>query len=155
MVGIRLHVTERYEASVEQAAVLFLALEGREVPFFVESWLSDAPLVVKFEDVNSREEAVKISNRELFLRGQDIRSEGTEATPDFMLLNGYIIVDEVAGAVGAIHEILEMPQQIMAVVLREEKELLIPLNDAYVLEIDQQQQRILMALPEGLLELYR
>lgn len=152
--GIRLAVRERYEDAVLNAEVIFLSISGRQVPFFVEKVLHEAPLVLKLEEVDDRDAAYAIASQEVYLRKQDIPEQALPQTPDFMLLEGYQILVEGVGEIGAISRVAEYPQQIMAIIEKEGRELLIPLNEAFILGIDPERQCILMELPEGLLELF-
>lgn len=55
---------------------------------------------------------------------------------------------------GEILEVKEYPQQFLATVNYKETEVLIPLNEAFILEIDMDKKVVKFDLPEGLLELY-
>ena len=112
----------------------------------------------KFEDIDNPESAMYIANKELFLREEDIipdefrefevENDGLE----YEKCIGYTIFDG-DNAIGVIVDVLEFPQQEMAVIEIEDREVLIPLNVAFVLKRDDEGQKIMMALPEGLLDL--
>ncbi len=149
-------VDDEYWEDFLEADVLFVDVRGRKTPYFVEGIKTGSLPLMKFEDIDSREEAGIIANKALFMRSSDLEERTTEevdVADMFDLLPGYLIVEAEAGEVGAIKEVLEFPQQIMAVVDYKEKEILIPLNDVFIQNIDQQKQVIGMKLPEGLLEL--
>jgi 16S rRNA processing protein RimM len=135
------------------AQAVFLALQGKKVPFFIDSSRGENTLIIKFEEVDSREDALPLAGCEIFLRQEDISDGAGEDSPDFSFLEGFLIIDQQAGEVGAIEQILEFPQQIMAVLLYQGRELLIPLNDEFIIQMDEPAKRILMDLPDGLLEL--
>jgi len=63
------------------------------------------------------------------------------------------VQDKTHGVLGEIKEIIEYPQQEMAAIIIKEKEVLIPLNEQLILEIDEEKKLISMDLPEGLLNL--
>ena len=62
-----------------------------------------------------------------------------------------MIRDEHAGKIGAILRVEEFPQQEMAFVEYKGQEVLIPMNDAFIVSIDKTKEEIIMNLPEGLL----
>jgi 16S rRNA processing protein RimM len=65
---------------------------------------------------------------------------------------GYTIVN--AGVeIGVISEIEEYPQQEMATINYNKKDILIPLNEQFIIKLDNKKKVIEMELPEGLLEL--
>ena len=65
----------------------------------------------------------------------------------------YIIEDKTHGSLGKIEEIIEYPQQEMAAISIKEKEVLIPLNEQLIINIDDGTKTISMDLPDGLLNL--
>ena len=150
---LKCQVKDPYLDDFFDAEVVFLALQGNKVPFFIAASRGEGTLIVKFEEVDSREDALPLAGAELFLRAADLAAGPPDILPDFSFLEGFRIIDQQAGEVGIIEEVLEFPQQIMAVLQYQGRELLIPLNDAFIIEIDEPAQRILMALPDGLLEL--
>jgi 16S rRNA processing protein RimM len=150
--ALKLRVEERYESSVLQASVLFVPVAGRPAPFFVESYLSEAPLIVKLEEIDNKEDAQPLCGQNLMLRQQDVELEEEEEA-DFTEMIGYTIHDEEAGEVGIIKDVIELPEQIMAVVDYEDREILIPINEYFLRSFDPDQKLIFMALPEGLLDL--
>ncbi|MEM6699798.1 MAG: hypothetical protein AAF599_15455 [Bacteroidota bacterium] len=56
--------------------------------------------------------------------------------------------------IGVIEEVIEMPQQEMAVINYKDKEVLIPMNEDFILEILEEEKILKVELPEGLLDLY-
>ena len=149
--ALKLGVEERYEQSVLDAAVLFIPVDGKPAPFFVEAYLSEEPLIVKLEEVDSKEDAQPLCNQPLSLRPQDLQAE--EEEEDYRVMIGYTIHDEEAGEIGIIHDVQELPEQVLAVVAYEGRDILIPINEHFLRDFDPERKTILMDLPEGLLEL--
>lgn len=153
---LKFSVEDDYWDDFEKADVLFLEVGGRKTPFFVESIKSGNLLLVKFEDISSREAANDLTNRPVFMRQKDVTSKTIDSVrveDMFDLLPGFFINQTNGEPVGKINEVLEFPQQIMAVVDYDGKEVFIPLNDVFIKDIDQEQRILLMELPEGLLDL--
>jgi len=150
--ALKLKVEERYESSALQAGVLFVPVSGRPAPFFVESYLSEVPMIVKLEEVDNKEDAHLLCGQALMLRQQDVKLE-EEEEEDYKEMIGYTIHDEEAGEVGMIKDIAELPEQVLAVVDYEGREVLIPINEFFLRSFDPDKKLIVMALPEGLLDL--
>jgi 16S rRNA processing protein RimM len=55
--------------------------------------------------------------------------------------------------IGNIEEVREFPQQEMAIIIRKNSEILIPLNASLIEAIDKEANTVEMNLPEGLLEM--
>jgi len=151
---LKLSVEDRFLSSLEEADVLFLEIGGRQVPYFVEWIRLEHQNFVKFEDVDSKEAASQLSSKKLFLRKADLR-EDIDWSEGLVYENckGFTIIDEQYGEVGQISSIEAYPQQEMALVNFQEKEIMIPMNEHLISSIDEAAQRVVMNLPEGLLDL--
>jgi len=142
-----------------KAFVLFLKLEGKLVPFFIEEVrFANTPLV-KLEEVDSREEALDLTSKEIFLRTTDLLPEDDRQLDldrlKFEKYEGFTLIDKKKGAIGIIEKVVEYPQQEMAVIQYSGKEILIPLNDQLVLEVKEKEKQLVVELPDGLLELFQ
>ena len=69
-------------------------------------------------------------------------------------LVGYEINDKTTGKIGIIEEIVEMPFQFLAKVMKDKKEILIPLNNNFILNIDEKKKLVEVQLPDGFLEIF-
>jgi len=155
---LKVTITDQYLEDYLQATVVFLKIQGKTVPFFIEKHKVSNSLLVKFEDVDGRDAALKLTSKEILLREKDLIPEEEreyEVTDnlEFRKYEGYLIVDKTAGEIGKIEEVVEFPQQEMAVVLYQENEIYVPLHEDLILEIDEDKNTILVQLPEGLLSL--
>ena len=65
-----------------------------------------------------------------------------------------MVTDETHGELGEILEVNEYPQQFVATVSYQEKEIMFPLNDDMIVEIDEDASTLLVDLPDGLLDIY-
>jgi 16S rRNA processing protein RimM len=155
---IKLQVTERYLEDLMNTEVVILQIKGKPTPFFVDDIRVGNTTIGKFEDIDNPESAMSIANKELFLREEDIipddfrEFEVDDDSLEYEKCIGYTIFDGDK-ELGTIIDVLEFPQQEMAVIEIENREILIPLNLAFVLKRDDEGQKIMMDLPEGLLDL--
>jgi len=69
-------------------------------------------------------------------------------------LKGFTAIDETLGELGEIIEVNEYPQQFIATVLYKGTEILFPLNEDFIIEIDDEEKILTLGLPEGLLDIY-
>jgi len=134
------------------ASFLFIELEGRPVPFFVEeSEARDSTMIVKVEGVNTEAEARKLSGKKIFIESGD---DPEVHVVDWSTLIGYIAFDETKGQLGPIESIEEFPGQLIAKCSMHGKEILIPLAEDFITGIDEKKKEIHLDLPEGLLDVY-
>ncbi len=151
--AIRVSIKDQYLATFEEIDVLFLALKGRNIPFFIESKVFETPYRVTFEDHTTREAIEPLTGKEILVQKDKLI---LEETPDDLIYGayiGYLIVDNTEGEIGTIRDIQEFPQQEMAFVLYQNKEILLPLNEYLIESIEEDSKTILVNLPEGLLDL--
>lgn len=153
---IKLHVEDRYLEDLMNVDIVIVQIKGKPTPFFVEDIRVGNAIIGKFEDIDTPESALSIANKELSIREQDIiPDDEREIEVEGMQYDkciGYTLFDGEK-EIGNIIEILEYPQQEMAVVEYENREVLIPLNAAFVKKRDDKAKIILMDLPDGILDL--
>ncbi len=151
--SIRLSVEESYWSDLHSVSVIFTEKEGKVFPYFIENLKGDGrQVVIKLEDISSPEEARLLTGKEIWLRNEDLQQAGAkQEESDF---TGFTVMDKQVGEIGKILETIEYPQQLMAVIQKDDKEILIPLVDAFIVDIETKRQLITVDLPEGLLDLY-
>ena len=152
---LKVLIEEHYEDLFFDLDRVFLDIRGSKQPFFIESIRGGGDLIVHFDDVPNRDDALLLQGRGIFILAEEVPDTLEIEIPDpgFHKIIGYLLVDRTAGQIGKVEEIIEMPQQEMALVRYEGKEVLIPLNEQFVVSVDELAQQILVDLPEGLLTL--
>lgn len=135
--------------------VVFIELHNKLVPFFVSSYqlLSNNTGYFFFEDVDHIDKAIELVKKTVFLPN----TKKPERDPEEFLisdLKGFIVHEKVYGELGEILEINEFPQQFIASVNYQSTEIMFPLNDDFILEIDRDANILKIELPEGLLDVY-
>ena len=147
---IALHENGNIE-NLEDIQAIFININGNKVPFFLEEIeFNDDLIYIKFEEFKGPEDVKPHNGSELFVRDYDIQEDLNEEEADF---EGFTIYDIVSGTTIIIEEIEQFPEQLMAKGFINDKEIFIPLIEEFILNIDFDQKRIEMDLPEGLLEL--
>jgi len=158
---LKIQIEDQYFEDFAKANVVFLEIKGRHVPYFIENIKNANDLLLKLEEIDSKESANELTSKELFLQPKQIIKEEDrelelveeEEKLAFEKYIGFSIIDEEIGTIGKIEEIVEFPQQEMAIILQDEKEILIPLHQDLIQKIEDKKQCIYMTLPEGILDL--
>ena len=135
---------------------VFVELNQQLVPFFIDDIRPHKAntVRVKFEGVDSEDQAKSMVKKKLFLPLDflpDLESQ------DFYLheVIGFEIVDRNHGEIGTIADIVESnTNPIFKIDHPNGNEILIPMADDFILNVDKQNRRIEVACPEGLIELY-
>ena len=140
--------------SIEPDNPLFIELDGQRVPFFVEEveLVSDNQAIIKFEFVDSLEEARKISGCSLYFDPLH-RHENMEKSSDLSDLVGYRATDQKLGPLGIISDYLPNPMNPIFVIQSENKELLVPAVQDIITDIGHEEKLVHFSLPEGLTSL--
>ena len=132
-------------------------IEERKTSFllcFVQSSRikSDREIYLKLEDVNSREAALKIVQKEVWMEEKDFKKFAAQSAPISLL--GYHLIHNNED-IGEIDEIIEQPHQVLCKIMFGEKEILIPLHEQTLQSVDNKNKKVFVDLPDGLLEIYR
>ncbi len=149
-------IDERYYADINEVEAFFVALEGDHAPYFIESLRGSSTIILKFEDIDSKEDASLFTNKRLYLRRQDVtlsEEEINDTGMEYSFLEGFTLHVEELGEIGKILRVEEFPQQEMATVQYQEKELFLPLLEQWITAVDKAQKIVQMDLPEGLLDI--
>lgn len=153
---LRLDIEEAFWDDLLEAEVLFVEIKGQMVPFFIEEIKEGTDVLIKFEEVGAKEEAAPLSNRSVYLRKTDLSEPVQDirwTEEQLEALVGYSVWTQEVGLIGPIIEFVDMPMQLIAVVAYQGRELLIPFVRDFLIDIQEERQKIKMRLPEGLLEL--
>ncbi len=138
---------------LKKEAVLFIELNKKSyIPFFVQQVKATQAdeCIIRFEDVKAVEAAKKLIGKPVFFETELLETEQIDSP---LLWVGFNIIDKHKGEVGRIEEVIQTPHQWLAQVNYNGKEVLIPLIEAMLLEVNMRNKYIRMELPEGLLEL--
>ena len=122
-------------------------------PFFVKhvEAIADDMALLTLEEIDSKEKITPLLKCNIQAREEDVSAEEPEDWED---LDGYLLIDKNEGIIGPIEELIEMPHQILAQLHYKGKEILVPMHDDLIIEIDDQQRRVTMNLPEGFFEIF-
>ncbi|MCF8219698.1 MAG: ribosome maturation factor RimM [Bacteroidales bacterium] len=144
---------KEFQVKIKEKEPVFPEIEGNLVPFFIENfqWHNDNELRLKLEDINSKETAEQFTGYAFYLPLSLL--EDDENNIQFYDLVGFQIIDETAGPLGKIKEIIEQPAQDLMIIESETREIMIPLVTDYILNADSDQKTMYTQLPEGLLDI--
>ncbi|WP_055442681.1 ribosome maturation factor RimM [Lacinutrix himadriensis] len=134
---------------------VFIDLRGNLIPFFIEhAQLHKSELLrIRFEDVNTEEDADAILKSNLYLPLEFLpKLEGDKFY--FHEIIGFTVKDTNFGDVGIITGINDTTAQALFEIDRDGIEILIPMNDHFIQKVDKENKVILVKTPEGLIDLY-
>ena len=135
---------------------VFISLRNNLIPFFVDSCkLHKSQLLrIKFEDVDTEEDADALLKSDLYLP-LSILPSLTGNKFYYHEVIGFTIIDEIFGEVGVIESINDTGAQELFVIEHQNgAEILIPVNDEFIKKVDRTNKQILVNTPNGLIDLY-
>ncbi|MBB1283543.1 16S rRNA processing protein RimM [Flavisolibacter sp. BT320] len=124
------------------------------LPWFIESTKikSEEEIYIKLEGVNTREQAIRLTQKQVWLPETDFKKFSSKSSPISFL--GYEIVENGA-VLGKILEVIEQPHQVLCRIDLNGKEAFIPLHEETIVKVDKKKGQVVVDLPEGLLQIYQ
>ncbi len=132
---------------------VFVELKNTLVPYFIKE-LSDRgdKAFVKFEEINSIEQANAIKGSSIYLPKETRpKLKRGEFYDDEVV--GFAVEDEALGSLGEVTEISASGPNKLLVLLYKSKELLIPINGPFIKSVNKTKKLIKVELPEGFLDI--
>lgn len=146
--------TDEPEMYTEMESV-FVEVNHNLVPFFIESASlhKSRMLRVQFEDVYSEAEADQLIGSELYLP-LDLLPPLDGDKFYFHEIIGFKVTDVNKGDIGQIVAVNDQTAQDLFVIDFKGTEVLIPINDNFIKEVNRDNKTIVLDTPEGLIDLY-
>lgn len=146
-------IFEGYLGSIAADGFVFLDHDGLYVPYYIERITPKGnKLHIKLEDIVSASDADNLKSKKLYLKREEVSDIPVTPTKEIDQFVGYQIYDG-DNHIGEIQSIESLPQQEMAFVSYQGSQIMIPLIDNLVNDIDDDSRVIKMSLPEGLLDI--
>jgi 16S rRNA processing protein RimM len=134
---------------------VFVDFNDNLIPFFIEhsSMHKNDFLRIKFEDVDDEIAADELLGQSIYLPLKMLpKLEGNKFYYHEVI--GFNIEDKRHGIIGRIVSINDSAAQPLFEVINGDKEMLIPMIDQFLVEIDRKGKTVKMDLPDGLDEMY-
>lgn len=133
---------------------LFVDRDGELVPFFPEDFQirDEYTAMVRFDDVSSEDQAKKLVNSDLYIP-RDTLPEPDQSRQLASWIEGFKAFDQDHTYIGEVRDLLSLKEQDLLRVMDQDKEMLIPAVQSYIIRIDKRRKEIHLDLPEGLLGL--
>ena len=130
--------------------------QGKDlIPFFIEERLLQKgnQLRVRFETIDSEQDADAIMNSGIYLP-LSFLPKLTGNKFYFHEIINFKAVDTVYGEVGVVKGLNDTTAQPLFVIMKDGQEILIPMIDEFIKEIDRKGKRVVLCTPPGLIEMY-
>jgi 16S rRNA processing protein RimM len=154
--GLKGHVILRLNelTGIDEEAIksVFLELNGSQVPYFIDECRpNNTGYILKLENIDSIDTSKRLIGKKAFALEEFIL-EDEESLNEFV---GYAIIDARLGNIGNIAEVDEKTDNVIIKVIHPTgKEIILPFNDDFIIEIDDDHKTIEFNSPDGLVEMY-
>ena len=147
-------VEDQYKRYIQKGTFVFFDLNGSKVPFQIIATVNANHFVISLNDITNKKDSDYLSGLELWIPLDSVKPIHQRSPKNIPgKWHEYRIIDEMSKLIYDVLRVEEYPQQLMAIINIENKDILVPLNDQLILSIDKENKIIRMNLPEGLLEL--
>jgi 16S rRNA processing protein RimM len=139
----------------EDMESVFVEFNNNLIPYFIKnsSLHKNDFLRIRFEDVDNEEQAESLIGRAIYLPIKMLpKLTGNKFYYHEVI--GFEIEDKRLGVFGKIQSINDTTAQPLFEVLNGEVQMLIPMVDHFLVKIDRANKKVIMDLPEGLVEMY-
>ncbi len=134
--------------------MIFINIDQSLVPWFIiDIELRGDLAIVKLEDIEELEHARYFVKKEIYL---PVEKPGNLSGADFYFheVIGFKVMDKIQGEIGKVEDILDKPEQSLIMIMKGEKEILVPLTDEMIMEVDRENKTLYLNTPPGLIDLY-
>ena len=139
---------------LKKDTTLFVEMQkGSFIPFFTASAkaTNDEEYTISLEDVGYVDAAKRLVGRQVYVQ-EDVLANYADRSP--LLWIGFTLVDKEKGNIGQIEDVMQTATQWLAKLTYQDTEVLIPLIEQTISQINLKTKIINITLPEGLLEVY-
>ncbi len=144
---LQLNVSTDFD--IENCNALFVKLPGAEVPHFISDFRENKNgFILLLEELNTIEKVKDLVGKKVFVNGEYIFQDDTKD------LIGYMVIDEEFGEVGKVSELEDNGADIILIIDHKGKQVMLPMNDDLVQDIDDATRSIKYKAPKGLIEMY-
>ncbi|HUH73515.1 MAG TPA: ribosome maturation factor RimM [Chitinophagales bacterium] len=149
---MKVRVKPDYMEDLLQVEAVFIETPKETLPHFIKSIekIADDVVLLLLEDFDSKEQITPMSKYPILLREEDL----TEIFEEYESLVGYTVIDNAIGKIGEIKEVIEMPSYELVKVVYQNRIVMIPMHEDLVEDVDEEEKKITMNLPEGFFEIF-
>ena len=147
-------IDDQYHNYLQPGSFIFFDLDGSKVPFRITGFEESLHKIVSLDGIQGKQESDAISGLNIWIPIELVKAKHLKSPKSLeQQWDDYHILDEKTNATYRIKRTEEYPQQLMAVIEHDGKEVLIPMHEQLIVDIERKSKVIRMNIPEGLLSL--
>ena len=156
--GLKGEVTLRIDNEqfdeIEELNYFLLDINDKLIPYFVENitFHSNKSFVL-FQDLKTLEAANQLVGISAYLPLDLLPEKDGNDFYSHEVVD-FLVIDEEKGELGKVQEIIEYPTQSLIQILINGKEVLIPIHDDIIQDVNREDKKIYIKAPNGLIDMY-
>lgn len=156
--GLKGEVTLRIDNEqfdeIEELNYFLLDINDKLIPYFVENitFHSNKSFVL-FQDLKTLEAANQLVGKSVYLPLDLLPEKDGNDFYSHEVVD-FLVIDEEKGELGKVQEIIEYPTQSLIQIVINGKEVLIPIHDDIIQDVDREEKKIYINAPNGLIDMY-
>ncbi len=153
--GVSLFLDVTHPEEYMDMESFFIEIDGILTPFFVESFKlkNKGFAAVKFQGIDTEQEAKSLLKKKVFIPETELRELDESNFYDHEII-GYEVEDVVKGKIGKVTAIADLKQNPLLVIEFKDKEILLPIFEGLIVNVDRKLKRLKVKAPDGLIDLY-
>lgn len=134
--------------------LVFIDINGELIPFFIYEYIqrTNATAIVNFDYIDDLLKAKEFVDCNIYLLKKDLANT-SQNVEDYKII-GFDVIDKIFGEVGKISDVIDIKNNPLLVILRQDKEILLPFNEDFIEKVDDVKGVIDVDMPEGLIDLF-
>ncbi len=127
--------------------------KGSYIPYFVAECKTTSPkeFILNLEELDKVDNAKKLVGKSVYV-DETVLAAYAKISP--LLWIGFTVTDVHKGLLGPMDDVMQTPNQWLGKITIDGKEVLIPLIDNFIKDVNIKSKRLIMELPAGLIDVY-
>ncbi len=152
---LTVHLEEVDIDEITHAGSIFVDIDGQRVPFFFSKlYEKNQNTLIKFDDFHDPQSASILVGRDIYAPPGHLL-DGSDESWDPEDFVGMLVRDEKHGDLGEVTALEGNAKNPVLVIMLGTQEVMVPLVDEMIVDINMEERSLLIRTPEGLIDLYR
>ena len=152
---LTVHLEEVDIDEITHAGSIFVDIDGQRVPFFfTKLYEKGRDTLIKFDDFHDPQSASILVGRDIYAPPGHL-ADGSDESWDPEEFVGLLVRDEKHGELGEVTALEGNAKNPVLVIMLGSQEVMVPLVDEMIVDINMEERSLLIRTPEGLIDLYR
>ena len=139
------------EIDFKKLKTIFLEIDGAIIPYSIDNIKlhKSSLLRIRFENIDNEEKANKIIKIKTYLPIKDLpKLNGNKFY--YHEITNFMVLDLTLGEIGKVLKVNDQTSQPIIIVINNNSEIMIPLVDDFLIDINRDKKTLTFNLPEGL-----